>query len=88
MKSHEEEKRNSTRDFERFTGINLLGTDFLDSFILIDDKLSGNSIMLNRVASDVKKYCDRYSGGINSRILCFCELVFHLSHISVVTIEM
>jgi hypothetical protein len=56
MKSHEEEKRNLTRDFERFTGFNLLGTDFLDSFILIDDKLSGNSMMLNRVAPDVKKY--------------------------------
>lgn len=54
MKSHEEEKKN--RDFERFTGFNLLGTDFLDSFILIDDKLSGNSMMLNRMAPDVKKY--------------------------------
>jgi hypothetical protein len=32
MKSHEEERRNSTRKFERFTRLNLLGTDFLDSF--------------------------------------------------------
>ena len=55
MDSLKEQKANKISEYGRFTALNLLGTDFLDSFTLIDDRLSENLMVLKRVAPIVKR---------------------------------